>query len=146
MRDAFRRAGFTVLTDQKYLTSERYLEYGDILLNDVHHTAVYVGDGSERVNVQPDAEKPQKEGQKPHTDDKLNIKPIWVGKVTADQLNVRTWAGTEYPNIKSWPILKYGNLVDVCDSVKAADGSEWYYVRIAGKYYGFVHSAYVQRI
>ena len=28
----------------------------------------------------------------------------------------------------------YGNLIDVCDSVKAADGSEWYYVRIAGKY------------
>lgn len=146
MRDAFRRAGFTVLTDQKYLTSERYLEYGDILLNDAHHTAVYVGDGSERVNVQPDAEKPQKEDQKPHTDDKLNTEPIWVGKVTADQLNVRTWAGTEYPNIKSWPILKYGNLVDVCDSVKAADDSEWYYVRIAGKYYGFVHSKYIQKV
>ena len=98
------------------------------------------------TNVKQDAEKPHKEDQKPHTDDKLNTEPIWVGKVTADQLNVRTWAGTEYPNIKSWPILKCGNLVDVCDSVKAADGSEWYYVRIAGKYYGFVHSKYIQKV
>lgn len=39
----------------------------------------------------------------------------------------------------------YGNLVDVCDVVNATDGSRWYYVRIAGKYYGFVHSAYIAR-
>lgn len=76
----------------------------------------------------------------------LNKTPLWVGKVTADYLNVRTWAGTEYPNIKSWPVLAYGNLIDVCDSVKAKNGKKWYYVRIAGKYYGFVSSAYIQKV
>ena len=71
--------------------------------------------------------------------------PQWVGKVTADVLNVRTWAGTNNPIIKSWPRLGYGNLVDVCDVVNATDGSRWYYVRIDGRIYGFVHSAYIAR-
>ncbi len=75
----------------------------------------------------------------------LNKTPKWVGKVTASSLNVRSWAGTEHSNIKSWPRLAKGNLVDVCDSVKASDGSTWYYVRIDGRIYGFVHSAYIAR-
>ena len=49
------------------------------------------------------------------------------------------------PIIKSWPQLRYGNLVDVCDVVNATDGSRWYYVRIDGRIYGFVHSAYIAR-
>ena len=75
----------------------------------------------------------------------LNRTPKWVGSVTADVLNVRTWAGTENPNIKSYPKLTNGNLVDVCDSVKAKNGDVWYYIRIAGKIYGFVHSDYIKR-
>lgn len=61
-------------------------------------------------------------------------------------LNVRTWAGTNNPLIKSWPRLGYGNLVDVCDVVNAADGSRWYYIRIDGRIYGFVHSAYIEKV
>lgn len=72
--------------------------------------------------------------------------PQWVGMVTADILNVRTWAGVNNPNIKSWPKLGKGNLVDVCDVVNAADGSRWYYIRIDGRIYGFVHSAYIKKV
>lgn len=72
--------------------------------------------------------------------------PRWVGKVTADSLNVRTWAGVNNPRIKSWPALGHGNLVDVCDAVNAADGSLWYYIRIDSRIYGFVHSAYISRV
>lgn len=71
---------------------------------------------------------------------------LFVGKVTADKLNVRTWAGMGNPCIKSYPQLSFGNLVDVMNfTQKAPDGSNWYYVRIAGKYYGFVHSQYIQK-
>lgn len=71
---------------------------------------------------------------------------LFVGKVTASVLNVRTWAGTEYPQIKSYPTLNKGNLVDVMNyTQKANDGSEWYYIRIAGKYHGFVSAAYMER-
>lgn len=75
----------------------------------------------------------------------LNKSPKWVGKVTASALNVRSWAGTEHANIKSYPLLYKGNLVDVCDSVKDSKGATWYYVRIAGKIYGFVHSDYIAK-
>lgn len=76
---------------------------------------------------------------------KLNKKPKYVAKVTATELNVHSWAGAENPKIKKWPLLKKGNLVDVCDTIKAADKSEWNYIRIAGKYYGFVAKRYLKK-
>lgn len=81
---------------------------------------------------------------------------LFVGKVTATELYVRTWAGTEFPLIKSVQILKRGNLVDVMNfTQKDSDGDKWYYVRIEyGKkpngeknyVFGFCHSAYIKRV
>lgn len=64
----------------------------------------------------------------------------FVGKVTASSLAVRTWAGSEYGTIKSYPLLARDDLVDVCDEING-----WYYVLVAGKYYGFVNKEYVQK-
>ncbi|MDO4647438.1 MAG: phage tail tip lysozyme [Eubacteriales bacterium] len=80
---------------------------------------------------------------------KINEMPTGkVLEVTADKLNVRRWAGTEYPNIKSYPYLAKGNKIDYCDTVKAADGTAWYFVRIRkqdGSYVrGFISSKYVK--
>ena len=47
MKTNFRAAGFDVLTDQKYLTSDKYLLPGDILLNEKHHTCINLDVGSE---------------------------------------------------------------------------------------------------
>ena len=69
--------------------------------------------------------------------------PQWVGRVTASALNVRTWAGAENPRLTSWPLLHKGNLVDVRDTVKAKDGTNWHYIRIAGRIYGFVAAQYI---
>lgn len=86
---------------------------------------------------------------KPNTEMKddgvISKTPQWTGKVTADVLNIRSWAGTNNPLIRSWPKLNRGNLVDVCDVVNATDGSRWYYIRIAGKYYGFVSAQYIKQ-
>ena len=76
----------------------------------------------------------------------LNKIPKWVGKVTAVELNVRSWPGTENPKIKKWPLLNKNNLIDVCDTIKASDDTDWYYIRIAGKYYGFVSAAFIKRV
>ena len=76
-------------------------------------------------------------------DGKMSFAPQWVGKCTADTLNVRVWAGTTYPNIKSWPLLGRDNLVDVCDAVRGEDGADWYFIRIDGQVFGFVHSDYI---
>lgn len=71
---------------------------------------------------------------------------LFVGKVTASVLNVRTWAGTEYPQIKKYPTLKKENEVEIMNyTQKAKDGTSWYYIRIAGKYYGFVSAKYIQK-
>lgn len=56
MRVAFKCAGFEVLTDSKYLASDKYLLPGDVLLNDSKHTCINLDYGSE---VKPKA-KPQK--------------------------------------------------------------------------------------
>ena len=46
MRSGLKAAGFEILTASKYLTSDKYLLAGDILLNDVHHVAVNVTNGT----------------------------------------------------------------------------------------------------
>lgn len=70
----------------------------------------------------------------------------FVGKVTADVLNVRTWAGVEFPMIKSYPQLLEGNLVDVMNfDQKDSYGDTWYYVRIKNSIFGFVHSDYIKK-
>lgn len=73
-----------------------------------------------------------------------NNTEVKVGKCTADLLNVRSWAGVENPNIKSYPQLAKGNLVSVCDSILDKNGSTWYFVKIANKSYGFVSAKYIE--
>lgn len=131
MRAAMKIAGAKVLTDRKYLTSGDYLKAGDILLNDNHHVAIAVTTGVKASTLSASTI--------------LSKTPKWVGKVTANTLNVRTWAGTEYAQLKSYPTLAKGNLVDVCDTIKAKDGASWYYIRIAGKYFGFVSAKYIKK-
>lgn len=71
---------------------------------------------------------------------------LFTGQVTASSLNVRTWAGAEYPNIKKYPTLNKENKVDVMNfTQKASDGNSWYYIRIAGKYFGFVSAKYIKK-
>lgn len=132
MRAAMKIAGAKVLTDRKYLTSGDYLKAGDILLNDNHHVAIAVTTGAKASTLSMPTI--------------LSKTPKWVGKVTANTLNVRTWAGTEYAQLKSYPTLAKGNLVDVCDTIKAKDGASWYYIRIAGKYFGFVSTKYICKV
>lgn len=72
---------------------------------------------------------------------------LFDGVVTViPTLYVRTWAGMEYPTIKKVPYLYYGDSVEVMNyTQKEKDGGEWYYVRIAGKYYGFVSAKYIKK-
>lgn len=59
-------------------------------------------------------------------------------------LNVREWAGKNYATVSFSP-LRHGTLVDVCDSIKADDKSQWLYIKYGGKY-GFVKASYVEKI
>lgn len=66
--------------------------------------------------------------------------------VNTAKLYVRSWPGKENPTIKKYPYLAQHNLIDVCDTIKAVDGADWYYVRIVNKYYGFVCAEYINRV
>lgn len=125
--------GFEILKDTKYLLSDRYLLPGDVLLNVKSHTAINLDTGS--------AVKAEQIVTTRYSPD-----PKWVGNVTASVLNVRSGPGVEYACIKEWPHLLRGNWIDVCDVAFAGDAAIWYYVRIYGKYYGFVHSRYIEKV
>lgn len=71
---------------------------------------------------------------------------LFVGEVKVKETDVRTWAGKEYPTIKKYPSLKETNLVDVMNySQKDSEGNKWYFVRIAGKYLGFVRASDIKK-
>lgn len=103
------------------------------------------GTAESGTNTPESGTEPGKNVSEPAKTGSLCMTPQWVGVVTASILNVRKWAGEEYDNIKSWPKLAEGNTVEVCDSIKAADGSAWYYIRIDGRIYGFAHSDYIKQ-
>lgn len=71
--------------------------------------------------------------------------PDWVGEVTAKALNVRIAPDANADTLASYPSLGITNRVDVCDTAKASDGGTWYYVRIAGKHFGWVNAKYIKK-
>ena len=68
----------------------------------------------------------------PSSGGSLNKNVAWYGVVNTGTLNVRTWAGTENPNLKSYPTISQGTKVGVCETVQDKDGDPWYYVQIKG--------------
>ena len=74
---------------------------------------------------------------------------LFKGNVTATVLNVRTWAGTEYPTLKKIPYLNYKDSVEVMNyTQKDSKRADWYYVRITvgkKKYYGFCKAQYIAK-
>lgn len=105
---------------------------GDVLVTKTKGHTVIVTDGKARVASPASmAGKTLSKSQK------------FEGRVTASELNVRTYAGTENPTCSFSP-LKNGAIVAVCDEVKASDGGTWYYIKYKGKY-GFVSAKYIAK-
>lgn len=69
----------------------------------------------------------------------------FVGKINKNNAPVRKNPGKNYEQLTSYPVLNKGNLVDVCDTVKSASGNDWYYIKIADKYYGYIYSGHVDK-
>lgn len=146
MRQGYRKAGFQVLTASKYLTGYNYLVPGDILLYDNHHTATNLGIGKNSNYKQ--STTPSKES-KTNTSTKttdLNYTKKYTGIVTADALYVRKWAGKEYDPLTSIPVIYKDQKVDICDTVKANDGTNWYFIKINNERYGFASSKFIKKV
>ena len=103
MKPALKSAGFEVLTDSKYRTSQDYLMPGDILLNEAHHVAINLTKGSKAGD---DAAQPT-EGSE-YT-------------VTAKSgLNYRKGAGQSYASVGAY---RYGQTVTIVETVKVGNVS-----------------------
>ena len=83
MRSALTKAGFTLLTDNKYLTSGDYLLPGDILLNDGHHTATNVTIGSKvKGDWKPTGSTPAAPTPTPTTTKYYRVRKNWADKAS----------------------------------------------------------------
>ena len=70
--------------------------------------------------------------------------PKWVGKVSyTEAINVKVGPGSKYDNLPQYPKLNPTNLIDICDETINEAGNKWYYVRIAGQYFGWVYAKHI---
>lgn len=96
------------------------------------HRLRFTGKGLDLSNATPDSSN---KVSVPNT----TYNTPWVGKCTADDVNVRTGAGTNYPNA-SYPKLNKDNRMDVL-----GETGEWYYVNIQGNK-GYISKRYVVKV
>ena len=100
------KAGFTVLTDQKYLTSGKYLMPGDIILYANHHVAMNITKGSK-------AEDNTAVVVPPTTSTSFEFVGVATSKAS---MNIRAEAST---NSKSYGTIQKGiklNVIEVLDN------------------------------
>ena len=118
---------FTIYTSSDYTAKSDKLKRGDILLGN-GHTAMVLTNGSNASSSSSSS------GSAPHT---LSDKVQRTAKITGCSfLNVREWAGKNYKPVSFSP-LPSGTSVGICDSLKADDGSTWYFINYNGRY-GFI--------
>ena len=48
-------------------------------------------------------------------------------------------------NLKLFVNEQRGKLIGICDMLIASDETRWYYIQIAGKYFGVVSARYIER-
>ena len=173
---AFHKCGFIDVTDYVDRQTGKNLVRGDVLLNTVHHTAMYVGNGKEveasinekgRATGGQPGDQTGKEflvrsyrnypwthilrfrGSQSGKDFRTPSKTVRYTGIVAtksDPLNVRKGPVTEYAKCQTFGPLEKGTKVDVCDTCTAADGSEWLYICYRGAKYGFVSAKYIKEV
>ena len=126
MVDGFRKSGdYTVLSDEKYLTSDKYLRRGDILVNEGSHTVMALEDGVEAYDMFEDKFEP------------------YVAKVTTD-LNLRNTPSSLYRTnvIVVLPKDTYVSVIDYSVGY-------WCKVQLVAynqEYTGYVSSKYLEQV
>lgn len=145
MREILRKAGFEVLTDSKYLTSDAYLLRGDILLNDGHHTATNLTIGAKASASLPNSSQAggTASGVKvePATSFDKGIAGTYIVNTSTDPLMLRSGAGADKAIIARMPkgakVQCYGYYTKVC-------GVKWHYITYNG-HTGFAFGKYLKK-
>jgi len=149
MRSQLSAAGFQILTDSKYRTSEDYLLRGDILLNEVHHTCINITNGSKSGGSSSSINPTNSDST---TSNKMQtakyLDKIAKGGVrfnTTEDLYLKYGASaTKYGEImvmpKGTPCIWYGYY-----NIDPDTKRKWYYVSCGDKV-GYASSYYLKEI
>ena len=141
MRAGLKAAGFEVLTDSKYLTSDAYLLEGDILLNDNAHVAVNLTDGAKSSGTGASNTTTVKSNAKVDVAHGFNKSLAGTYKVTASGLNLRAGAGTGKSILA---VMKNGEKVQCYGYYNDCNGVKWLYV-VYKNIVGYASSKYLSK-
>lgn len=141
MRATFRASGFTVLTDKKYLTSDKYLVPGDILLNENHHTCINL-DYGEKVKPYEGWVMDEK-GWWYQLSDETYLKDGWYeldGKWyhfdSSGYMSAKKYIKSK--DYESNGVIYYVDQNGIWDEEKyrwIQEGKEWWFAQAGGKWY-----------
>lgn len=140
LRAVFKAAGFEVLTDSKYLTSDEYLLEGDILLNDGAHVATNLTDGAKTTGAASQT-TPVKSNARLDTAHGFDKSLAGTYKVTASELNLRAGAGTGKAIIEQ---MQNGESVQCYGYYNDNNGVKWLYV-VYKNVVGYASSKYLRK-
>ena len=141
MRAGLKAAGFEVLTDSKYLTSDAYLLEGDILLNDNAHVATNLTDGAKSSGTGASNTTTVKSNAKVDVAHGFNKSLAGTYKVTASGLNLRAGAGTGKSILA---VMKNGEKVQCYGYYNDCNGVKWLYV-VYKNIVGYASSKYLSK-
>ena len=173
MRSVFLACGFVDVTDQVNLSTGNGLLPGDVLLNQVHHTALYIGNGKEaEASINENGgivggEPGDQTGKEVLIRSYRNNYP-WdvILRYTGGKEAVSNYANTGKPSqvrqfvgrvaaaslaVRVWAgdeqdTIKSYPLLARGDLVDVCDEVEgYYYVKVADKYWGFVDKSKIER-
>ena len=141
LRAALKAAGFEVLTENKYLTSDAYLLAGDILLNDGAHTATNLTDGAKSSGAGASNTTPVKSNTKVDVAHGFDKSLAGTYKVTASGLNLRAGAGTGKSILA---VMENGEKVQCYGYYNDHNGVKWLYV-VYKNIVGYASSKYLSK-
>lgn len=143
MRSGLKTAGFAVLTDSKYLTSDAYLLEGDILLCDNHHVATNLTTGSKAAGSSSGTSS----GSSTKVDSAQNKDRSLTGTyTTTSALKLRAGAGTGKKILVTMPKGSKVNCYGYYNT--DSSGKKWLYITYNnGKtvYAGYASSSYLKK-
>ena len=131
MKTAYKSAGFTVLTGSKYTNSTEYLLPGDILLNELHHTATNITKGTKAINSNSTSNSESSTSSSGNT----SYCGKGIGTATAKcEMNIRSGNGTNY---NSYGTIPRGTKVEVLEKTS----NSWYKIVWPGASCGYAYTA-----
>lgn len=154
MRQILTQAGFKVYTDLKYLTSDKYLMPGDILLNEKHHTAINLTRGAlvpadgqasgSSAKTQSDGCSDQNQALQTAKHYSKSLSGTYQVVTSGSDLNIRVKSGTAKDctivgSLKNGAKISFWGYYNLVGSVK------WFLVQ-SGNVKGFVSSQWLKKV